>query len=111
MEQSALMDILHMFLEDEDIEKARKAAKCFLKETKPIEELCVNRVLYTKDGRKVGNGIIVDKSELHLPKLSKLFEIITDYGNVNILDESRINKLFIIGPMASSAHKNYVNIK
>ena len=41
--------------------------------------LCCNRILYTKDGSKIGNAIIIDLSINEFSKLA--ITVKTDYGS------------------------------
>lgn len=52
-----------------------------------MKELNVNSILWTKDGRKVGNAI-VQKYE------GSIWTIKTDYGNILNLNIQEINELF-----------------
>lgn len=49
----------------------------------------VNTILYTKDGRLIGNAIIIEETD-------KFNVIKTDYGNVCILTDDEIINLFHI---------------
>lgn len=49
----------------------------------------INTILYTKDGRNVGNAIIVERK-------GKQHRLKTDYGNTLILSYNEINELFYI---------------
>ena len=51
--------------------------------------LRVNKVLYTKDGRIMGNAFIIDKT-------GSIYTIKTDYGNILALNEKQINELFYL---------------
>lgn len=52
--------------------------------------LRVNQVLYTRDGRIIGNAIIIEKFT------NNGWTIKTDYGNEVILGEKEIKKLFFV---------------
>lgn len=57
-------------------------------ERKPV--FCpINTMLLTKDGRKTGNGIVVEVN-------NNLYTIITDYGNKMRIDGNVIRELFYI---------------
>ena len=47
-----------------------------------------NTILYTKDGRLIGNAIIQEEIRVGV------YRIITDYGNSVVLLESQIDELF-----------------
>jgi len=49
--------------------------------------------LYTKDGRKIGNGIILSIAGFH-PELGNIYKIKTDFGNVVRFTEEEITSLF-----------------
>lgn len=49
----------------------------------------INTILKTKDGRRVGNGIIIRE-------LGGFYTVKTDYGNEMRLNEDEINELFYI---------------
>lgn len=61
-----------------------------------------NTLLHTRDGRKIGNAIVVE----HDYSVYQLV-IKTDYGNVLILGLDEIVRLYHIGNAASETHKYY----
>lgn len=66
-------------------------------------EIKINTVLATKDGRLVGNGIVVEKH----PKKDR-WMVKTDYGNMAPFSGKEIRELFFIGPVAKPDHKHRV---
>ena len=60
----------------------------------------INTVLYTKNGKDIGNAIITDVE-------GEVYELTTDYGNVIRLNKSKIEKLFYIGGEARPDHIYY----
>ena len=72
-----------------------------------------NTVLHTKDGRKIGNAIIVSDKGLY-------YTIKTDYGTVKKFTEGELDELFYVAyddfteeelalmSEVRGAHKNYV---
>ena len=73
-----------------------------------MKNLKVNTVLYTKDGRKIGNAIVIYNDDSG-------FTVKTDYGNIVHFHEAEIDELFYtsledITPeeteLISSTHKN-----
>jgi hypothetical protein len=67
---------------------------------KPHEFLVFNAVLYTQDGTKIGNAIIVDK-------VGTEYTCVTDYGNVCKLSQAEVLAYFSIGPVTPKDHKHY----
>ena len=61
-----------------------------------------NRILFSKDGRKIGNSICSGTS-----RDDKYYHIITDYGNASRLSVKEIDNLFYYGGIALPSHKNY----
>lgn len=62
----------------------------------------VNTILFTKDGRNIGNAIVVDISD-------GLVTVKTDYGNeARKLNLSEVHTLFNVGPVAEPDHKHFV---
>lgn len=63
--------------------------------------LPVNTTLLTKDGRRLGNALIVETYRgQHVIK--------TDYGNRLDLSMAEITRYFYIGEVASRTHKYFV---
>lgn len=59
-----------------------------------------NHILFTKDGRKTGNALVVDiEGEQYIAK--------TDYGNVIRITEREMNELFYVGDKTDNTHKYY----
>lgn len=65
-------------------------------------KLKVNDVLFTKDGRKVGNSIVTTVGKLGI-------EITTDYGNMLFIKYTRLEELFFLGNLkeATPDHKHF----
>jgi hypothetical protein len=63
-------------------------------------ELKINTILQTKDGRNFGNGIVIGTRENY-------YLIKSDYGNEIRFNEDEINEYFYIGPVADSTHKYF----
>lgn len=56
-------------------------------------------ILYTKDGRKIGNAVIIQiENSPAIPELGILATIMTDFGNVATLTTREIEGVFYIGP-------------
>ena len=68
------------------------------------KEITLRTILYTKDGRRIGNGLVSGIKSLG-DNLS--FVVTTDYGKITTLNESEVRGLFYIGEIASPDHKNY----
>lgn len=67
--------------------------------------LPINTVLYTKDGRKVGNALIVGvESSVTTPEL--VYHCITDYGALTKFWESDLERFFTIGQLCYDDHKH-----
>lgn len=64
----------------------------------------VNTVLYTKDGTRLGNALIVEYDRL----LPYLCNIRTDYGNYLSISEQELENYFTIGSICSYSHKHRV---
>lgn len=78
--------------------------RCVDRRPSPLER---NTLLYTKDGRKVGNAIV--QSVRHRQEgLSTLYSLKTDYGDIVELPLDGVKNLFYIGAQASNDHKNSV---
>lgn len=60
------------------------------------------RVLFTKDGRKIGNAI-AKKSQ----SVDDMYIVTTDYGNKARLTTAEIHEWFYIGDKAEPDHKHY----
>jgi len=78
--------------------------------------LQVNTILYTKDGRKTGNAIVVsdlkNQNQLELDlSLGSAYIIKSDYGTEGILYEKEIREMFYIGQIADETHKYYRRIE
>lgn len=54
-----------------------------------MEKIKVNTILKTKDGRVVGNAIVISAN-------ADYWKIKTDYGNTIILNETEIREMFYI---------------
>lgn len=65
--------------------------------------LCVNRILLTRDGRKIGNAIIED--EFPGEDGWSRYRIRTDYGSTVVLRKREIEDSFFIGAVATKNHK------
>ncbi len=55
-------------------------------------------LLYTKDGRKIGNGIVINV--LDLPVLGKTCIVKTDFGNTVTLSEAEVERQFYVSKLA-----------
>lgn len=64
----------------------------------------INTILLTKDGRRVGNGIVTGVTNINS---ENLYFIKTDYGNNIQVKESDIDAYFYVGSVARSDHKNF----
>jgi hypothetical protein len=70
-----------------------------------------NRMLFTKDGRKTGNALIVTRIEPEPSFPDYRYKIITDYGDEAILTMREICTLFYsTTPRADKTHKHYVKV-
>lgn len=69
--------------------------------------ICVNRILNTKDGRKIGNGIVIEISESIFGRYH-LAHIKTGYGNIVHYNQNEIDEYFYVGVIADRSHKNFV---
>lgn len=74
----------------------------------------INRTLLTKDGRKIGNAIIIEEkvvsrsSHSFLPQTE--YMCLTDYGNIiKCYTIAELQELFYFGQMATSDHLHYVD--
>ena len=54
-----------------------------------MKHIEVNTILYTKDGRKIGNAIVIHKMRISV-------EIKTDYANTLVLSLDELKELFYI---------------
>jgi hypothetical protein len=75
-----------------------------------MEKIKVNTILKTKDGRQVGNAIVIEEFIEHY------WEIKTDYGNTMVLNENEIREMFYIESddnnddiPAKEKHKHLIN--
>lgn len=76
----------------------------------PKTKLRFNTVLFTKNGTRIGNGIIVNI--FHHTGLKKImYTVKTDYGNKVSLTEEEIHSSFFVGKRANKGHKNYIRKK
>lgn len=67
----------------------------------------INTVLYTKDGRRLGNALIVGY-DVYAQYLSKPIYIIkTDYGNELKMTAEQIESSFYVGSVCSASHKHF----
>lgn len=69
-----------------------------------FELLKVNTLLYTKDGKKVGNAIIVEATKL---ENSAYYTVMTDYGKPLLFNAGEIHNLFLVGEVANEDHKHF----
>jgi hypothetical protein len=77
---------------------------------KPHQALCINRILQTKDGRKIGNAIITGIKQVeHKDGVFKpLFSVRTDYGSKQSFYAEEIAHLFYLGELATDDHKHFI---
>ena len=68
-------------------------------------EYDINTVLYTKDGRRLGNALIVGYNRNH--DCEPTYIIKTDYGNELRMTAERIESAFYVGSVCSKSHKHY----
>lgn len=73
-----------------------------------IRRIRLNRRLYTKDGRRIGNALATGCT---ISPIGVLYTVITDYGNTLKLTYKEVHKLFYLGTRAGKDHKNYVRTK
>jgi hypothetical protein len=65
----------------------------------------INDILFTKDGRKIGNVTIIDIVEIHR---DTYYKCITDYGNILDIDiENPLSNFFKSPGKANESHKFY----
>ncbi len=64
-----------------------------------FDSISVNTILHTRDGRKIGNAIVIGEE-------NNFFNIKTDYGNTIKLTISEINELFYIAYQNLSKEEN-----
>ncbi len=58
-------------------------------------------LLYTKDGRKIGNGIVLKLGVINIDgKLKALYTVKTDFGNIVRLTEIEIDEFFYLSKLA-----------
>lgn len=68
-----------------------------------MQEIKVNQLLHTKDGREIGNAIVTDV-------VCGRYTIMTDYGNkLKMLPIHVIQQHFFIGGMSMGNHKHYIS--
>ena len=80
--------------------------KIIEKNENPKVRLRFNTVLFTKNGTRIGNGIIVNV--FHHPGLKKImYTVKTDYGNRVSLTEEEIHSSFFVGKRANKAHSGH----
>lgn len=68
-------------------------------------EYDINTVLYTKDGRRLGNALIVGYSCNH--DCEPTYIIKTDYGNELRTTAEQIEGSFYVGSVCSASHKHF----
>lgn len=78
-----------------------------------MRKLKLNTVLYTRDGTRIGNGIITGFTSVNLRNLINMepliiYSIKTDYGNEIHLKDVLIESYFYIGKKANKTHKHFV---
>jgi len=66
--------------------------------------LRVNTLLYTRDGRDIGNAIVTGVQRRS--RLPWRYQIKTDYGNSSMLCRAEIEVFFYIGGEAERDHKH-----
>ncbi len=73
-----------------------------------MDEIKINTILYTKDGRKIGNAIVRKVSKM--PGDITIYDIKTDYGHSILFTKEEIEGFFHIGNLrqANGCHKHYV---
>ncbi len=54
----------------------------------------VGKRLYTKDGRKVGNGIVVGKHKHSFSNLGDVWKVETDFGNMMALTNTELIEFY-----------------
>jgi hypothetical protein len=70
------------------------------------DKLSINMVLFTKDGRKAGNGIIINTYTAH-KGVDIIYIVKTDYGNESRLTASEIQEFYRLGRI-DTTHKHAV---
>ena len=84
--------------------------KIIEKNENPKTRLRFNTVLFTKNGTRIGNGIIVNI--YHSKSLKKIFYTVkTDYGNSVSMSEDQIRDNFHVGKRSNKGHKHYIRKK
>jgi hypothetical protein len=63
--------------------------------------LIVNQVLWTRDGRKIGNGIVLDHTKSIFSNID-IYTIKTDFGNLVLLSREELENLFFIDGMTGA---------
>lgn len=78
-----------------------------------IPKLQVNDILYTKDGRKSGNLLVISVStKLYKGKESYFYEFISDYGNkISGFLSDKMSKQFYVKPGKATPTHKYYNYK
>lgn len=73
-------------------------------------DIKVNTLLHTKDGRKVGNGIVVRTTPCRKEgqAYARVF-IKTDYGLSMNLTEDELAEFYYVGEVADATHKHFVS--
>jgi hypothetical protein len=82
-----------------------------------MKKIFINSILYTKDGRRIGNAIVTniepqiinvfdDKEEFYT-----IYTLKTDYGNIVKLIDKEIKRCFRIGKISDQDHKNFIEEK
>ncbi len=67
----------------------------------------LNTILYTRDGRVIGNALVVDR-QMDQGRVVA-YKIVTDYGNTAVLTRVEIDRMFFVGPVnPSHKHANWV---
>lgn len=65
----------------------------------------INTVLYTKDGRRLGNALIVRYAQD--PYSKPTYVIKTDYGNELSMTAEQVESAFYVGSVCSASHKHH----
>ena len=65
----------------------------------------INTALYTKDGRRLGNALIVGYGRD--PDGEPAYTVKTDYGNELKMTAEQIESTFYLGSVCSASHKHY----
>lgn len=77
-----------------------------------IRKLVVNRILYTRNGARIGNAVIVAVNDGDGPALfsAPTYTIRTDYGTTAKYTADQIDMAFTLGPMTPRNHKHAVKV-